>query len=124
MHVGSKEAIAGTNRMYRLFKQLLPEHTPHFKLPDGSLVAVLDSMMGAYYENRMRATCDHVFGRSTGQSSKTPGRYGPNIEFRRLSFRDRGCKGYSLAQLIAATAKSFPSNDNLKGNSNYEYRRA
>ena len=58
--LGTGRAIDLFEQVYRLAQQAIPPHLPSFKLPNGDLVFVVDTMMTNFYENKIRAICNHV----------------------------------------------------------------
>lgn len=44
----------------RLVNQALPPYCPSYRLPNGDLVIVLDNMLSAFIENKVRAIANHI----------------------------------------------------------------
>jgi len=59
---GTTLATEMNNRMLRLIKQALPPHFPITRLANGDIIVVLDNMMAALYENKIRAVGRHISG--------------------------------------------------------------
>jgi len=57
---GTSAATEMNNRMFRLIKQALPPHFPIARLANGDIIVVLDNMMAALYENKIKAVSRHV----------------------------------------------------------------
>jgi len=60
LSLGTAAAFELVEQIFRLVLQTLPPHFPAIKLPNGHLVAVIDNMMSAFYENKVRAMCDYT----------------------------------------------------------------
>ena len=67
--VGTEQAMALFEQVCRLIQQSIPPHLPSFRLPQGELILVVDSMMTAFYENKIRAICAHSSLKSSAMSS-------------------------------------------------------
>lgn len=101
--LGVGDYIQFMKQIRRLIQQALPPHYPAYILPNGDLVAVVDNMMSAFYENKVRALSDHV----------TKGRIPIAFEFTRSSFRstqnrNNPGKSVELSDLVRASNANRP----------------
>ena len=92
--LGTAEYVSLSEQLFRLTQQALPPHIPLIRLCNGDLIACLDSMMSSFYESRLRALSERL-----GQGNTKV-----NLEFRRVSPRDKRFRGLSVSELVASTA--------------------
>lgn len=112
--VGCSAAIDAVDQVHRLIQQALPPHFPSFRLPQGDIVLVVDNMMTSFYENKLRAVCDHM-GKSGVPVS---------VEFARRGLRGRRESAVTLEQLISETCQEFRSLQQPSRGVTREYRTA
>ena len=111
--VGSPDATTLVQQLYRLIEQSLPPHFPHFLMPNGDMVVIMDNMMSSFYENRIKALAEHI------QSKECTLQLGFNKE----PVFSRKRSDTSLEAAITATC--FTNNEStVSGDNTYEHRRA
>ena len=110
---GTQVAIALLEQLYRLIQQALPPHFPNYLLPNGDFVLVIDNMMSAFYENKIRAIAQHL-SRNHGELE---------LLFVKRSFADRQYRGAALEDLIRSTCRT---SETMRGaaEGGYEHHRA
>lgn len=92
--IGTQAAARLTEQVTRLVQQSLPPHFPIYKAPNGDIIVVVDNMMTAFFENKIRAVCERV----------RFGEYQVNFEFVRCSMPGKFSAAVSLERLIAQSA--------------------
>ena len=92
--IGTQAAARLTEQVTRLVQQSLPPHFPIYKAPNGDLIVVLDNMMTAFFENKIKAVCERV----------RFGEYQVNFEFVRCAMPGKFSAAVSLERLIAQSA--------------------
>lgn len=96
--LGTPRAIEFVEQFNRLIQQALPPHVPSMRLPNGDTVIVLDNMMTSFYENKVRAMCDHC----VMEGKKLA------FEFSRSSFKQKRSGPRNIDGLISDTAYETP----------------
>ena len=109
---GTQVAIALVEQLFRLIQQALPPHFPNYQLPNGDFVLIIDNMMSAFYENKIRAIAQHLC-RNYGEVL---------LRFTKRSFTDRQCRGYSLDDLICSSCRESETRRSNEGG--YGHHRA
>ncbi len=91
-HLGTRRAYELTSQVTKLVQQALGQSGPTFCLPNGDILVVLDNMVGALCENKIRAISSHF------QVD------GKKIEFivSRVALGDKRCRNMDLDSLFAA----------------------
>lgn len=112
-NLGTGTCLELVQQLYRLIQQSLPPHFPHFQMPNGDLLIVMDNMMSAFYENRITALADHI------QSKKAP----IKLQFNREAVSSRKRSDTSLSGAFQSTAFRTDQAPN-SGDTLNEYRRA
>ncbi len=92
---GTSQALALVEQLYRLISQALPPHFPVVRLVNGDIVVCLDNMMTAFYENRIRAICEHV----------APEGRRPRLDFIRPSLREKRSNVINIDRLVTSTSR-------------------
>lgn len=115
--LGLGEAITLLERTMRLIEQTLPPHSPVVRLPNGDILLVVDNMMAAFYEGKIRAICGHV---GVGQGAKIA----PEFDFVRGGGRRKRGETVTLHHLIVATNQPPTQLENVVGAEGYGHRRA
>jgi hypothetical protein len=111
--LGSTETVALVQQLVRLIEQSLPPHFPHFLMPNGDLVIVMDNMMTSFYENRIKALAEHI----------QPDNCSLTLAFNKEPVFARRRADTSLEAAITATC--FTNNEStVSGEKPYEHRRA
>lgn len=58
--VGTARCVDLMELFTRLINQALPPYCPSYRLPNGGLVIILDNMLSAFIENKIRAIANHI----------------------------------------------------------------
>lgn len=115
---GTATAMSLLHQIQRLIEQALPPHAPVYALPNGDILLVVDNMMTAFFQNKIRALCEHV---KVAERSL-------ELEFIKSDNRGRQrSKGTDLETLIRETAEIATSHQEQTRHEQgkvYEYRRA
>ena len=94
LDLGTAECLNLTEQLYTLIRQSLPANFPTITLANGDIVIALDNMTTSFYENRIRALCDHV--KIDNHHLK--------LEYSRRSFRDKRYVNATIERLVADSA--------------------
>ena len=97
--LGAEGAIQLVEQTVRLAQQSLPPHFPMLRLPNGDVLLVVDNMMTSFYENRIRALCEHVAIKRRGERVA----HAVEFEYLRTSAKRRRSGAVSIAQLVMET---------------------
>jgi hypothetical protein len=90
--LGTRRAYELTSQVTKLVQQALSQSGPTFLMPNGDILAVLDNMVGALCENKVRAISAHfqVDGKKV------------DFAVARIALGDRRCRNVDLDSLFAA----------------------
>ena len=111
--LGTDISLELVQQLYRLIQQSLPPHFPHFQMPNGDMLIVMDNMMTSFYENRITALAEHI------QAKKAP----ILLQFNREAVYSRKRSDTTLTGAFQATVFR-PEQTPHSGDISHEYRRA
>ncbi len=93
--LGTGKALRMADQIFRLIAQALPPHSPVTRLPNGDIIVVMDNMLTASFENKVRAMANHL-SIEGGQLQ---------IQFIRKNFRENRSRSFDLMRLISESCE-------------------